>query len=86
MFDEVSSDLSNLIPLPIQIYNYRDENGDAVNRGMYILTIQSRAVSLLRILFVDTGDDPGKWQFVRRFFLSQSLTDTPSYAKYMHMR
>lgn len=35
---------------------------------------------------VCTGSDRSQWQLTRRFFLSQSVTNSPSYASHMHLR
>jgi len=35
---------------------------------------------------VNRGSDPGSWQFVRRFYLAESVTDTPQYARTMELR
>lgn len=60
--------------------NYRDNTGATVNQGIieffYSFIIDSS----------DVGNNVDQWQFVRRFFLSQSVTNRPLYAQSINIR
>ena len=55
--------LSQMIPVPVLITNYRTSAQEAVNEG----------------------DNRGRWQLVRRFFLAEAITENPQYAESMEL-